>query len=395
MRIGINCLKIDPSFAGGLNTYVFGLLNGFVAAANGHRFHLYVSHANQHLFAKYGVQRGFELIVAGDRLQAIRNLLCQATLLTQSRKLYELASNTAFRNLRAMMDADCDIIYTPTVVLPCFNSRKPTVLSMHDIQHVHYPEFFSWPRRLSRRITYGLTAQHARFFQASSDFIKQDLLQHFKCISAEQITVIPEGVNAEDFSAPVDTIALSRRYGIPERFLFFPAQLWPHKNHITLLRALKEIEGKHGLRIPLVLTGGEYGAASGIFRYIAGQSMDYVHYLGTVPFADLVGLYRKAALLVMPSVHESNSLPVLEAAAAGTPIIASQIPPNQELAEVLQLNLFEPLKIAELMDLIVWLWKDEKTVSAQAAHNRLQVGAYSWQSAAHKYFGLFERAMAA
>ncbi len=144
-----------------------------------------------------------------------------------------------------------------------------------------------------------------------------------------------------------------------------------------------------------MLTGGKYGAASGLFSYIAGQSMDYVQYLGTVPFADLVGLYRKAALLVVPSLHESNSLPILEAAATGTPIIASQIPPNEELAGVLQLNLFEPLKIAELVDLIVWLWKDEKTVSAQVAHNRLHVGAYSWQNAARKYFCLFERAMAA
>jgi glycosyltransferase involved in cell wall biosynthesis len=395
MRIGINCLKIDPSFAGGLNTYTFGLLDGFAATANGHRFHLYVSHSNRCLFAKYAGRKGFELIVVGDQLQAIRGVLCQATLLTQSPRLYELASNTSFSNLRDMMDADCDIIYTPTVVLPCFNSRRPTVLSMHDIQHVHYPEFFSWPRRLSRRVTYDLSAQHARFFQASSEFIKQDLLQHFKCISAEQITVIPEGVNLKEFSTPVDTIALCGRYRIPERFIFFPAQLWPHKNHITLLRALQQIEGKHGLRIPLVLTGGKYGAASGLFRYIADQSMDYVHYLGRVPFADIVGLYQRSAFLVVPSLHESNSLPVLEAAAAGTPIIASQIPPNEELAGVLQLNLFEPLKIAELVDLIVWLWKDEQTASAQAAHNLLHVGAYSWQSAAHKYFGLFERAMAA
>jgi glycosyltransferase involved in cell wall biosynthesis len=395
MRIGINCLKIDPSFAGGLNTYTLGLLDGFAATANGHRFHLYVSHSNRHFFAKYAGRKAFELIVAENQMQAVRVLLCRATLLTRSPKLYELASNAVFSDLRAMMDADCDVIYTPTVVLPCFNSRRPTVLSMHDIQHVHYPEFFSWPRRLSRRVTYGLSAQHARFFQASSEFIKQDLLHHFKSISAEQITVIPEGVNVKEFSTPVDTVSLFKRYGLPARFIFYPGQLWPHKNHITVLRSLKQIEAKNGLRIPLVLTGGKYGAASGIFRYIAGQSMDYVHYLGRVPFADLVGLYQRAALLVVPSLHESNSLPILEAAAAGTPIIASQIPPNEELAGVLQLNLFEPLKIAELADLIVWLWKDEKTASAQAAHNRLHVGAYSWQSAADKYFGLFERATAA
>jgi glycosyltransferase involved in cell wall biosynthesis len=394
MRIGINCLNLDPCFVGGLNTFTRGLLQGFASTGNGHQFRLYATSGNQRLFDSLRKLKSFEVIVLGDLTHSLRKSLCRAALLSFSEKVYESASNKIFREIRELMDQDADIIYTPSVVLQSFDSRKPSVLSMHDIQHAHYPEFFSWPRRLSRRITYGLSAQHARFFQASSEFIKQDLLQHFDCISEEQITVIPEGVNVKDFSTPVDAISLCSRYAIPERFLFFPAQFWPHKNHMTALRALKQIEARHGLQIPLVLTGGKYSAAAGVFDYIADQSMNYVYYLGRVPFADLVGLYQRAAFLVMPSLHESNSLPILEAAAAGTPIIASRIPPNEELASVLQLNLFAPLNVAELMDLILRLWKDEKTASAQAEHNRVHVSAYEWQCVAHKYLGLFERALA-
>jgi glycosyltransferase involved in cell wall biosynthesis len=394
MRIGINCLDLDPSFVGGLNTFTRGLLGGFANEADGHQFRLYATSANRHLFESLRNQKSFEIIELDDLSYSVRKNLCRTSLLSCSARVFELASNLLFRRMREMMDEDADIVYTPSVVLRSFDSRKPSILSMHDIQHAHHPEFFSWTRRLSRRISYGLSAQHARFFQASSEFIKEDLMQHFKCISAEQIAVIPEGVNVEEFSVPVDTVSLCSRYAIPERFLFFPAQLWPHKNHITILRALKQIEAKCGLRIPLVLTGGKYGAASGLFRFIADQSMNYVHYLGRVPFADLVGLYQAAAILVMPSLHESNSLPVLEAAAAGTPIIASQIPPNEELARVLNLNLFEPLKIAELTELIMGLWNDEKSVSAQVAHNRQYVGAYSWERAARKYLRLFEVAVA-
>jgi glycosyltransferase involved in cell wall biosynthesis len=279
--------------------------------------------------------------------------------------------------------------------LQYFDSRKPTVLSMHDIQHVHYPEFFNWPRRLSRRITYGLSARHARFFQASSEFSKRDLLRHFRCISAEQIVVIPEGVRVEEFAAPMDTTSLCCRYGIPERFLLFPAQLWLHKNHMTLLQTLKQIESRRGLQIPLVLTGGKYSAASKVLGYIADQSMNYVHYLGRVPFTDLVGLYQKAAFLVMPSLHESNSLPVLEAAAAGTPVIASRIPPNEELARVLHLNLFDPLNQEELEALLLQLWEDEPAAVAQAMHNRKLITLYSWDSAAKQYLQLFERVVQA
>lgn len=391
MRVGINCLRIDPLYVGGVNSYTFGLLGGFSRIANGHQFQLYVTHANRHLFANYEQQRNFEVVVLDDAAYAIRKRLAQLMLLSQSDRVYKFTADTIYANLQSVIDEGSEVTYTPTTVLQSFNSRRPTVLSMHDIQHVHYPQFFSWSRKLSRRITYGLSARYAHFFQASSEYIKQDLLQHFDCIEADRIEVIPEGVLVEEFTAPSDIGALCAQHGIPGRFLLYPAQLWPHKNHMTLLRALKQIEKERGLKIPLVLTGGKFAAAPEILGYIAGQSMNYVRYLGKVSFAELVGLYQKAAFLVMPSVHESNSLPILEAAAAGTPIIASSIPPNVELGRVLQLNLFDPSDQQELADLIVALWNNESSGSAQAAHNRQHVGQYSWENTARKYMHLFER----
>jgi glycosyltransferase involved in cell wall biosynthesis len=261
---------------------------------------------------------------------------------------------------------------------------------MHDIQQVHYPEFFSWPRRLSRRITYGLSAAHAAYIQASSQFTKENLLAHFSEISAEQIEVIPSGVTIEKFSAP-DSAEARAKYDLPERFLFFPAQLFPHKNHLTVLKALKKIENRRKLKIPLVLTGGAYGAAPKVFEFVKDQSMDYVQYLGKVPVADMAALYKDAAFMITATLHESSSLPVLEAAAAGTPVIASRIPPIEELGESLQLNLFDPLDAEGLARLICTLWNDRKTASAQAAANRLQIAQFSWENTARKYVQFFEK----
>src|SRR5262249_18841189 len=213
------------------------------------------------------------------------------------------------------------------------------------------------------------------------------------CISADKITVIPEGVRLEEFSAPMDMASLFSKYELPGRYMLYPAQLWHHKNHMILLRAVKQIEAKRGLQIPLVLTGGKYSSASEVLGYISDQSMKYVHYLGRVPFADLVWLYQKATFLVMPSLHESNSLPVLEAAAAGTPIIASRIPPNEELARTLQINLFDPKNQEELEGLLVRLWDEESLAASQAIHNRRNIASYSWDSSALQYLQLFERAV--
>lgn len=393
MRVAINCLRLEPSFVGGLNTYTRGVLQGFANTANGHEFRIYVTSGQLGILELFRNRKNFEVIVVDEWIQFLRKTVCRTALLSLNEQIYEATSNLIFRGIGEFMERDADLVYTPCTVLQYFNSQLPNVLSMHDIQHVHYPEFFIWPRRLSRRITYGLSARRVQFLQASSEFSKQDFLRHFRSISPDQIAVIPEGVRVEDFAIPVDADRLLDKYAIPKRFLLYPAQLWLHKNHMTLLQALKQIESKHRLRIPLVLTGGKYSSASKVLGYIADQSMTYVHYLGRVPFTDLAGLYQKATLLAMPSLHESNSLPVLEAAAAGTPIVASRIPPNEELGRVLQLYLFDPLNQAELEGLLLRLWEDEPARLAQAIHNRKNISFYSWENAARQYLQLFERAL--
>jgi glycosyltransferase involved in cell wall biosynthesis len=389
MRIGIECLRADPDYVGGLNTYILGLLDGFAAAAGGHCFQLYTTDRNHKLFARYEALPNFELVTFDGRWFRRRQKICRAALLGAP-EFYRRISGRLFNSIREIMEAGSDLIYTPTVSLLCFNYRKPTLLSMHDIQHLHYPEFFNWPQRRSRKITYGLSARSAVCFQASSEFIKQDMLAHFAAISPEQIAVIREGVKLEDFSTPCDTGALEQ-YKLPERFLFLPAQLWPHKNHITFLQALRRIEQVQGVKIPLVMTGAKYSAAPAIFRFLAEGKMHHVRCLGKVPFEELVALYQRAALAISPSLYESNSLPVLEAAAAGTAVIASKIPPNEELARTLQLNLFEPLAIEELAELIFRLWQDEAICRVQAAHNRSQIARFSWENAARQYLSLMER----
>jgi glycosyltransferase involved in cell wall biosynthesis len=394
MQIAINCLQVDPSYVGGVTTYVLGLFQGFANVGPVHKFRLYVTRGNAAVFERFRKYGNFEIVTVDDRLLPLRSHVSRAALLSRHSGFVKLTSDIAFSRLREMMESDCSVVYTPTPVLRYFNGRRPSVLTMHDIQHLHHPEFFSWPKLLSRRMTYGLSARHAHYFHANSRFTKADLLNHYRWLSEDQVEVIPPGVALEDFSVSSDAETVCEKYGLSGPFLFCPAQLWPHKNHITILRALKHIESRCGLKIPLVMTGANYSAGSVLFRFINEESMYYVRYLGRVPFKDLIALYRSAAFLVTASLHESSSFPILEAAASGTPIIASRIPPFEEFAEVLQINLFETLDIHGLAALIEDLWGNRTLSAAQADYNREHVAFYSWENTARKYIDLFERAVA-
>jgi len=260
---------------------------------------------------------------------------------------------------------------------------------MHDLQHVHYPQFFPLWLRKVRRIQYGLSAERATYLQASSEFIRQDLLSHYRNLRSDHVVVIPEGVMIEQFSRP-SQVDIATKYRLPSQFLYFPAQLWLHKNHITVLRALRHLQREKGWKISLVLTGAKSSGAEQIFSYIKEHQMDYVYYLGKVPFPDMVALYQRARFFITAVLYESSSLPFLEAAAAGCPVIASDTPPNREMAQILRASLFDPLNDRELASLLGRIWENDALRLTQSAHNRTKIDYYSWDNAARRYLEFIE-----
>jgi glycosyltransferase involved in cell wall biosynthesis len=389
VRIGINGLDIAPQYRGGINSYLRGLLDGFARQETDHRFVIFAQPGNVEWFA--GDRDRFDIEVidhyANWRYQAMRGML-----LTGSPDLFKAGVDVLYGDIARRFDRACDLIYTPTTVLFPYNNAKPTLISMHDIQQFHFPEFFDRRELRRRHITFNLSARHANFVQASSAFIKADLLEHFPQLGPDQIVVISEGVDIPTFSRPRETAYLLEKYGLPERFLFFPAQLWHHKNHLTVLKAIEGIKRRHGQTIPLVMTGAKSTAYQPIMDFIQSHGMDFVHYLGVVPFDDLLALYQQARFLITAVLYESNSLPVLEAAASGTAIIASDTPPNREVAEHLQLNLFDPRSPEALEELLLGIWDDQELIEGQQAHNQQAIERYSWDAVARQYLSFVERA---
>ncbi|NQV18407.1 MAG: glycosyltransferase family 4 protein [Armatimonadetes bacterium] len=392
MRIGINCIKINPEYSGGINTYTFGLLGGFIKIDKDNDYYIFVSDKNIHLFDKYKCFHNVNIILAetNDIGTLLKKIIRRVVLFLGMPNLYRFVNDLLFKSTARIVEENSDIIYIPTTVLDYFSYSKTVIISMHDIQYVHYPEFFTKQALLYHETVYGLSAKYTPFIQASSQFIKDDLLNHFGYLKEEQVKVIFEGVNINDFRNHNDILNILNKYSIPEKFLFYPAQLWKHKNHITVLRALN-IMKKGGLDVPLVLTGARYSASNDIFGYIKENKLSSVFYLGKVPFEDFVALYQQAKFLITAVLYESSSLPILEAAASGTPIIASKTPPNIEISNILRLNLFEPLDEKELADLIAKLWNDEDIVSKQIHHNNEHIQYYTWENAAERYLTFLRR----
>lgn len=391
MNIGLDYTGIDPSYRGGLNTYAIGFLRGLVRVAKKHKIQLFVTKDNRFFLDNFPGDSHVEAVVvplSGKIDSLVRNLSLLSSC-TQFKALHQKLVDTVLGPRAEVMDRLSDIIYVPTTVLYPYTYQKPTILSMHDIQQVHYPQFFSKMQLNSRQMRFQLSAEKVTYVQASSQFIKEDLLGYFKCLSPEQIAVIPEGVTIEEFSSPIDNDVVVK-YGLPSDFLFFPAQLWFHKNHITVLKALNRLYQERGFKIPMVMTGGKFTGAEQIMSYVKDQKMDYVHYLGKVPFSDMVALYQRARFFITAALYESSSLPFLEAAAAGCPVIASDTPPNREMARILKASLFDVLNDGELAELLATIWEDDTLIRDHVNHNRFNIDYYSWDNAALRFLEFVE-----
>ena len=397
MRIGVNCLRIYPSYAGGINSFTLGLLGGFARVAEEHEFKVFVTPWNREMFERFESVPNFRLVEIDESEHRWLRRLHRFLPLAVKNRLPVEAPNRVFNTRVAeLLAREADVMYVPYVPPPRLFPFPdvPTVYSIHDIQQVHFPEFFTPEEHAEREASFARCVDHAAVIQASSRYMARDFCDHFPKLNESNVEVIPEGVDIELFSHDAPESDVLERYELPDSFLFTPAQLWHHKNHVTILKALVRLR-EGGLVLPWVLTGAEYNAAEGIFEFVRANGLEsQVFYLGVVPFEDVIALHHRARLLVTASLYESSSLPVLEAAAAGTPIVAGGIPPHEEMAEHLEMWLFPPTDDAELARVLQEAWTDEETSRAQAEANREGVQRYSWDNAARMYLRLFERLQA-
>lgn len=132
----------------------------------------------------------------------------------------------------------------------------------------------------------------------------------------------PSPFAAEKHAAPKDVVL--RKYQLEEGYLFYPAQLWAHKNHVRILQAISEL-GRQAMRVRAVFAGGDQGnlahlQAQARCHHVEGQ----VRFLGFVPAEDIRGLYQGSAAVVMPTYFGPTNLPPLEAWEIGRPLVYSQ-----------------------------------------------------------------------
>jgi glycosyltransferase involved in cell wall biosynthesis len=288
-------------------------------------------------------------------------------------------------------NAGIDLILQLSPGSNTFSLRMPFVVPIFDLNHRLQPEFpeVSDAGEFDRReYHYINTCRFATLVLVDSEVGKADVLRFYgSFITDDRIRILPyyPPIVRNPVPSGEDCARVAAKYHLPERYFFYPAQFWRHKNHALILRALRLIADETCEALPVVFCGSysDYYRACNFKEMIALIDElclgDRVHYLGLVPDTDMPALYTMSVGLVMPTFFGPTNIPPFEAWHYGRPVICSNIRGIREQIGDAGL-LIDPRSPADLAQAMLKLWHDGSLGAKLAEAGRLRLASHGWVS---------------
>jgi glycosyltransferase involved in cell wall biosynthesis len=323
MRIGICIDSFDPSSGGGY-TIEHEILNSLVS-------HLKTKNYIPVIFSNSEIKiPNTEAIqFKANSVVKFKYKLVKKLSILSSGKEY-LKSNNFRKAIIEKSNIDVFIYLNP---FTDFYLNIPYISIVWDLQHIlqpYFPEFNTSDVFEIRQQIFNKKLKRSSYIITGTERGKNEVSQLFN-VWPERIRIIP---------IPTPSFALNNqktvsghiknKYSLRDKFIFYPAQFWPHKNHINLINALKILIDK-GIELDLVLVGSDKGNKAFVEGYIKEKNLaNYVKFPGFVSTEDMVGFYKECMALTFVTFFGPDNLPPLEAFALNCPVIASNVPGAEE-----------------------------------------------------------------
>ncbi len=282
-----------------------------------------------------------------------------------------------------------DLLLCPSYVIPLL-ARCPTFL-IHHGSYEGYPQAFNWWKLNKARAIYTLSAKRASAVSTVSEYSKKDMVR-FYGMRPERIHVVPDGVDTTLFRPITDRERLVKwrmeAFGSDLPFIVYVGKPTERRNLSSLIRAFGALKKERGIPHKLLIAGADLPGTSPFRKIIVEEKLsDEVFVRGYVGHEEMPLLYNAADLLVYPSSYEGFGMPVLEAMACGTPVIALANTAFPEFAGGVA-HLLEDAGVETLKAGIKHVIGDKKLRARMANEGPRRAAAYDWHLITRRYLEL-------
>ena len=257
---------------------------------------------------------------------------------------------------------DANLLFCPFTAPSFFDPAVPTVSLVLDLQYAYYPEFFQPEDRRQRDENFQNACRFATKLICISDYVRGTVLEK-SGIDPQRVTTIHIRLfNRIEKIAPSEAEALLRSWELKaNRFLLYPANFWEHKNHRMLVTAFGIYRQRHPeSKLKLVCTGALSGGLAALADDLKRMGLEkHVLLPGYLDEAEFAALMQGCRAVIFPSLYEGFGMPVLEAMAAGKPVLCSNVTSLPEISGEAAL-LFDPRKPVEMAEAIERLESDQE-----------------------------------
>lgn len=279
-----------------------------------------------------------------------------------------------------------DLLFVPAHVIPLIHPRS--VVTVHDLGYIYYPQTHRPFDRLYLDLSTRFNASVASQIIVDSEATKRDLIQKYR-VPEGRITVVYPGCSLEPVIDEAGWERVRERYHLPDRYILHLGTLHPRKNILRLLEAFQPL-ARDFPDLHLVLAGKKGWLYEEILYKAEGLG-GRVHFPGYIASEDLPFLIRKARLFILPSLYEGFGFPILEAMAAGTPVVCSNASALPEVAGDAAL-LFDPHDVEAMRETARKVLEDEALRAELVERGLERAKFFSWERCARETLSVLEKA---
>ena len=307
------------------------------------------------------------------------------------RALYSGITSLPFFGGGALSE-EVNLVHSTDHLIPKLR-KTPVVATLMDAIPLSHPEWVTYKYRALKNALWRKSSHWAEHIITISEYSKSEIVTHFG-VSEKKITVIPLAVDQRWFSVVSAQVRdeVSKRLQLPKSYYLFVGTLQPRKNIRRVIEAHQSLPCAIRAENPLIIVGRE-GWDSDVVDGLKARSYgDNIRWLQYINLSDLYVVVSLATGLVFPSLHEGFGLPVLEAMAAGTPVITSN---NTSLPEVAgdAALLIDPLDVTAISDAMLQIVEDELLVSELKIKGGARARQFTWERCAEETIEVYKNVL--